>query len=217
MSSILCIFLSLSVIAAFDVTGNDLHDRHAALLLLLLQRTEMNGRRRRPCVRAITYLFASSPQHPPLNCMLEEYRLRFEIESSYRLMSKSRIRTSTKDPKLRAMYMATSLLLVNTWVGEKWDCLSTKRRGPGGRDVHAGLLPYPRFLAMLQYVIERESMDSYWPSMPRRRREQLAHRGGDLRTTECRTRARPWPGVSSPTRACQATDDRFWRHDLIRA
>ncbi|MBU0684731.1 MAG: hypothetical protein ABIE25_01630 [Thermoplasmatota archaeon] len=88
--------------------------------------------------------------------MLEEYRLRFEIESSYRLMSKSKIRTSTKDPKLRAMYMATSLLLVNTWVGEKWDCLSTKRRGPGGRDVHAGLLPYPRFLAMLQYVIERE-------------------------------------------------------------
>jgi len=106
--------------------------------------------------KAVTYLFASSPQHPPLNCMLEEYRLRFGIESSYRLMSKSRVRTSTKDPKLRVMYVATSLLLVNAWVEKKWDRLSTKRRGPGGRDVHADLLPYPRFLAMLQYVLERE-------------------------------------------------------------
>jgi hypothetical protein len=84
------------------------------------------------------------------------YRLRFGTESSYRLMSKSRVRTSTKDPKLRVMYVATSLLLVNAWVEKKWDKLSTKKRGPGGRDVHADLLPYPRFLAMLQYVLERE-------------------------------------------------------------
>ena len=54
------------------------------------------------------------------------------------------------------LYLATSLLLVNTWVEKKWEGLSTKRRGPGGRDVYADLLPYPRFLAMLQYVLERE-------------------------------------------------------------
>jgi putative transposase len=88
--------------------------------------------------------------------MLEEYRVRFGIESSYRLMSKSGVRTSTKDPKLRVMYVATSLLLVNAWVMKKWDRLSTKRRGLGGRDVHADLLLYPRFLAMLQHVLERE-------------------------------------------------------------
>jgi len=106
--------------------------------------------------KAITYLFASSSSHPPLNRMLEEYRLRFGIESSYRLLSQSRIRTSTRDPKLRVLYVATSLLLVNSWVDKKWTNLSTRRRGPGGRDVHADLLPYPRFLAMLQYVLERE-------------------------------------------------------------
>jgi putative transposase len=88
--------------------------------------------------------------------MLAEYRLRFGIESRYRKLSDSRIRTSTRDPKLRVLYVAVSLLLVNTSVEKKWDKLSTKRRGRGGRDVHAGLLPYPRFLAMLQYVIERE-------------------------------------------------------------
>jgi putative transposase len=86
--------------------------------------------------------------------MLGEYRLRFGIESSYRLLSKSRIRTSTRDPKLRVLYVATSLLLVNSWVDKKWTNLSTPRRGPGGRTVHEDLLPYPRFLAMLQYILE---------------------------------------------------------------
>jgi hypothetical protein len=37
--------------------------------------------------------------------------------------------------------VAASLPLVNTWVEKKWDKLSTKRRGPGGRDVHEKLLP----------------------------------------------------------------------------
>ena len=106
--------------------------------------------------KAIKYLFASSSSHPPLSRMLGEYRLRFGIESSYRLLSKSRIRTSTRDPKLRVLYVATSLLLVNSWVDKKWTNLSTPRRGPGGRTVHEDLLPYPRFLAMLQYILERK-------------------------------------------------------------
>ncbi|MGQ9588380.1 MAG: hypothetical protein ACUVT7_08375 [Thermoplasmata archaeon] len=98
---------------------------------------------------------ASSTFHPPLDPMLEEHRLQFGIESSNRLLSSSRIRTSTRDPKLRILYVFTSLLLVNTWVEKKWERLSTTRRGPGGRDVHAKLLPYS-FLAMLQYVFKRK-------------------------------------------------------------
>jgi len=106
--------------------------------------------------KAITYLYASSSHHPPLDRMQEEYRLRFGIESSYRLLASSRIRTSTRDPKLRVLYVAASLLLVNAWVEKKWTNLSTTRRGPGGRTVHEDLLPYPRFLAMLQYILERK-------------------------------------------------------------
>jgi putative transposase len=106
--------------------------------------------------KAITYLYASSSHHPALNVMQEEYRLRFGIESSYRLLSSSRIRTSTRDPKLRVLYVAASLLLMNAWVEKKWTNLSTARRGPGGRTVHEDLLPYARFLAMLQYILERK-------------------------------------------------------------
>ena len=86
--------------------------------------------------KAITYLYASSSSHPPLDRMQEEYRLRFGIESSYRLLTSSRIRTSTRDPKLRVLYVAASLLLMNAWVEKKWTNLSTARRGPGGRTVH---------------------------------------------------------------------------------
>jgi hypothetical protein len=56
---------------------------------------------------------------------------------------------------LRVLYVATSLLLVNSWVDKKWTNLSTPRRGPGGRTVHEDLLPYERFLAMLQYILGR--------------------------------------------------------------
>jgi putative transposase len=88
--------------------------------------------------------------------MLGEHRLRFGIESSYRLLSKNRIRTLTRDPKLRVLYVAASLLLVNTWVKKKWTNLSTARRGPGGKTVHKDLLLYARFLAMLRYILERK-------------------------------------------------------------
>jgi hypothetical protein len=64
------------------------------------------------------------------------------------------MRTSTKNPKLRGLYVATSLLLVNTWDEKKWERLSTRRRRPGGRTVREDLLPYPGFLAMLQDVFE---------------------------------------------------------------
>jgi len=52
------------------------------------------------------------------------------------------------DPKLRVLYVAASLLLVNAWVEMKWASLSTTRRGSGGRTVHEDLLPYERFLAI---------------------------------------------------------------------
>jgi hypothetical protein len=52
--------------------------------------------------------------------------------------------------------LAASLLLMNAWVEKKWTNISTTGRGPVGRTVHEDLLPYARFLAMFQYIIERK-------------------------------------------------------------
>lgn len=46
----------------------------------------------------------------------EMYRKRFGIETSYRQRREGRIRTSTRDPKLRLFYVGISLLLRNVWV-----------------------------------------------------------------------------------------------------
>jgi putative transposase len=59
----------------------------------------------------------------------KEYRKRFGIESSYRLMNQARIRTNTKKPVLRLLYIGLSLLLVNIWIYIQWTYLSIPRQG----------------------------------------------------------------------------------------
>lgn len=107
----------------------------------------------------------------------------FGIDSSYRLLFSSRVSSSTRDPELRPLYRATSLLLMNTWVETKRTSLSMKRRGPGGRTIHEDLLPYPRFLAMLQYILERKCEFILDIEVPRKRSAAGSKRRG-LRTTE---------------------------------
>lgn len=58
----------------------------------------------------------------------KEYRKRFGIESSYKLMNQARARTSTKKPVLRLLYVGLGLLLENIWIYLKWT-FSTPRRG----------------------------------------------------------------------------------------
>lgn len=86
--------------------------------------------------KAVIYLHTSRSHHPALNVMQEEYRLGFEIESSHRLLSSSRIDTSKSDSKLRAIYVSASLLLVNAWAEKKWTNLSTAKRRTRGRTIH---------------------------------------------------------------------------------
>jgi len=46
----------------------------------------------------------------------ETYRKRFGIETSYRQMNEARIRTCTRDPALRLLYVGIALVLRNVWV-----------------------------------------------------------------------------------------------------
>ena len=56
------------------------------------------------------------------------YRRRFGIEASYRQLGKYRIRTSTRDPLLRVLFVGLALLLRNIWV---WLHLMRLARIPG--------------------------------------------------------------------------------------
>lgn len=89
------------------------------------------------------------PIRSPLHQIYEEYRLRFGIESTYRLMNKVRARTSSRSPGLRLLFVGIALTLINIWVFLKWAYLGRPRRG--GRDVWAELFPLTMFK---QFLIE---------------------------------------------------------------
>ena len=46
----------------------------------------------------------------------ELYRKRFAIETTYRQMNEARIKTCTRDPRLRLLFVAIALVLRNVWV-----------------------------------------------------------------------------------------------------
>jgi len=83
----------------------------------------------------------------------ETYRSRFAIETSYRQMHQARIRTCTRDPLLRLLYVASALILRNVWVWLHWELLAERRRGH--RRVDLRQLTFRRMLLWLQHFAEQ--------------------------------------------------------------
>jgi IS4 transposase len=54
----------------------------------------------------------------------DTYRTRFGIETSYRQREQTRIRTSTRAPLLRLLYVGVALILGNVWAWLHWQVLS---------------------------------------------------------------------------------------------
>ena len=104
------------------------------------------GRYGRHGVKWFAYVLLG-PIRSPLHQIYEDYRLRFGIESTYRLMNQVRARTSSRSPGLRLLYVGVALTLVNIWVYLKWAYLGWPRRG--GRDVWAHLFPLTMFKQFL--------------------------------------------------------------------
>ena len=61
-------------------------------------------------------LFAAWRVHGSPTEIREQYRKRFGIETSYRQMRQARIYTCTRNPHLRLLFVAISLILRNLWV-----------------------------------------------------------------------------------------------------
>ena len=88
-----------------------------------------------------------------LNSIYQDYRKRFGIESSYRLKNICRIRTTTKNPIIRLLYVGISFLIVNIWIYILWSKISKARRG--SRLVYHSLLTLKQMLAFLSNVINK--------------------------------------------------------------
>lgn len=82
----------------------------------------------------------------------QTYRLRFGIETTYRQLNQARIRTCTREPLLRLLFVGVALILRNIWVWLHWEVLSHPRRG--GRGIDLNQLPFRMMTLWLQHVAE---------------------------------------------------------------
>ncbi len=99
------------------------------------------------------FAYVVSEVQASLGYLHQDYRKRFGIESSYRLKNLCRIRTTTKKPVLRLLFVGISFLLVNIWVNLLWRRVSHPRRG--GRLIYRELFPLKQMLAFLCQAVDR--------------------------------------------------------------
>ena len=111
------------------------------------------GRKEQPRRRR-ALVFAYWGFHPPSCAWVREtYRTRFAIETTYRQMNQARIRTCTRDPLLRLLFVGLALILRNVWVWLHLMCLSVACRGRV--ELHLERLRFRRMLTWLQHYAER--------------------------------------------------------------
>lgn len=83
--------------------------------------------------------------------VVETYRRRFGIESSYRQINQARLRTSSRSPELRLLAVAIALLLRNLWALCRWMTLA--RYGPG-RPTGEGNFRFQTLLRWISRMVE---------------------------------------------------------------
>jgi putative transposase len=82
----------------------------------------------------------------------DTYRQRFGIETSYRQMHQARLRTCTRSPVLRFLFVAIALILRNLWVWYHWQVLASPRRG--GRQLRLERMRFETLLIWILHVAE---------------------------------------------------------------
>lgn len=91
-------------------------------------------------------------QPPSPDSVFTTYRRRFGIETSYRQLHEGRIRTTTRNPVVRLLYVGIALVLRNLWVWLHYTILSRPRRG--GRAILLERLRLETLLLWLLHVVE---------------------------------------------------------------
>jgi putative transposase len=109
-------------------------------------------RRRRDRRRHRAFLYAAWGVRMTPATVYRTYRRRFGIETSYRQMNQARIRTTTRRPALRLLFVGVALLLRNLWAWLHWVALAARRRG--GRQVRLDRLRFRTLLVWLVHLAE---------------------------------------------------------------
>ena len=82
-----------------------------------------------------------------------EYRRRFGVECSYRILRRVRATTTSRNPAVRFFLLSVGLILVNVWAFLRWEF--ARVHAPGPRRVNAPLFRFHRFTRLLIRAIEQ--------------------------------------------------------------
>jgi Transposase DDE domain len=112
----------------------------------------LRGERGKHGREALVYAYGGGLAPGSYRWVKETYRSRFAIETTYRQLQQARIRTCTRDPLLRLLYVAVALILRNVWVWLHWQVLADRRGS--GRRVDTNRLTFRAMLLWLQHWAE---------------------------------------------------------------
>jgi hypothetical protein len=127
-------------------------DRRQATVSICVKCRNRRGERGKHGREALVYAYGGGLEPSSYQWVKETYRSRFAIETSYRQLQQARIRTSTREPLLRLLYVGVALLLRNVWVWLHWEVLAHRRRG--GRRLDLDQLSFRAMLLGLQHRAE---------------------------------------------------------------
>lgn len=108
---------------------------------------DQTGQRRRKWLSFIVILLNWS-----VDKIHDEYRRRFGVECSYRLLRRIRATTTSRNPVLRFFLLSVGLILVNAWVFLRWEF--ARLMVPGPRRVDEPRFRFHRFSRFLVRTIE---------------------------------------------------------------
>ena len=125
--------------------------QRTATVLICVKCRNYRGQWKRHGRQALIYAYWGY-RPPSPEAVFTTYRLRFGIESSYRQMHEARIRTTSRRPAVRLLYVGIALVLRNLWVWLHYTVLSMPRRG--GRVIVLERLRWETLLLWLLHVVE---------------------------------------------------------------
>lgn len=126
--------------------------KRTATVQVCVKCRNLRGERGKHGREALVYAYGGGLKPTSYPWVKETYRSRFAIETTYRQLQQARIRTCTRDPLLRLLYVAVALILRNVWVWLHWQVLAERRRG--GRRVDTNRLTFRAMLLWLQHWAE---------------------------------------------------------------
>src|SRR4051794_16906356 len=144
------LFRSWKVSGWSTYTLTDAKQRTATVSICVKCRN-YRGQWKRHGRQALIYAYGGYQPSSP-ESVFATYRLRFGIETSYRQMHEGRIRTTTRRPELRLLYVGIALVLRNLWVWLHYTLLAMPRRG--GRVIMLERLRWETLLLWLLHVVE---------------------------------------------------------------